>query len=334
MPSYLQFDRLFEKITKNSEKWLNILDKNDINLLTETINQEFPQETKTRQLLLVKKIQQSRQLLIRKESLKQTYQHLSDTALEELTTMAINSLKIPVICQEKYLQFLENQTFDLVIADDSHNLEKETIKTLTNYSQKLIFVGDLFFHKNNGFHQLFNSLSPAYRIEMKQNYRLNPQLALKILPFLYPDKSYQQFNPWNLNSFTGEKSPLIWHDVTNNDQLLSILQDNLSNFYHNYQIVTFRENTRNILQQKLTNLGIYTSIKLTQECHGEEWENILIICDKTDSYQITHQDLHLVFTKAKNQIIILGDKTYYENSVFADLFHNNAFYLIRDLTLI
>ncbi|MBL1209648.1 hypothetical protein [Geminocystis sp. GBBB08] len=165
MPNYLLFDRLFEKVTKNSEKWLNVLDKNEINLLAEAVNQEFPQESKTRQLLLVKKIQQSRQLLTRKESLKQTYQYLSDTALEELTTMAINSQKIPVICQEKYLQFLENQTFDLVIADDSHNLKKETIKTLTKYSQKLILLGNLFPHTNNDFDQLFNNLSPAYRIE-------------------------------------------------------------------------------------------------------------------------------------------------------------------------
>lgn len=270
MSNYLQFDRLFEKVTKNSEKWLNLLDKNETKLLAEAVNREFPQESKTRQLLLVKKIQQSRQLLIRKESLKQTYQYLSDTALEELTTMAINSLKIPVICQEKYLQFLENQTFDLVIADDSHNLEKETIKTLTNYSHKLIFLGDLFPRKNNSFNLLFNSLSPAYRLEIKQNYRLNPQLGLKVLPFLYPNKSYQQFNQWNLNTFRGEKSPLIWHDIVNNDQLLPILQDNLLNFNHNYQILTFSENTRNILKQQLTNLGIYTSIKLTQECHGKD----------------------------------------------------------------
>ncbi|MBL1209647.1 hypothetical protein [Geminocystis sp. GBBB08] len=171
-------------------------------------------------------------------------------------------------------------------------------------------------------------------IEMKQNYRLNPQLGLKVLPFLYPDNSYHQFNQWNLNTFQGEKSPLIWHDVANNAQLLPILQDNLSNFNHNYQILTFSENTLHILQQQLTNLGIDTSIKLTQECHGEEWENILIICDKTDSYEINHQDLHLVLTRAKNQIIILGDKTYYKNSVFANLFDNNVFYVIGDLTLI
>ncbi len=333
-PNYFLPDSLFEKIAMNPQKWLNILDENDIKVLSEKIEKEFSNSSKTRQLLLLKKIQQSRNLLERKEYLKQSYQYLSDTALEELTTMAINSLKIPVICQEKYLNFLENTTFDLVIADDSHNLEKETIEILANYSEKLVFFGELLANRENRFNQLFYSLSPAYRLEIKQNYRLNPQLALKILPIIYGNDSYGNFNEWNVNSFTGEKNCLIWHDIINDEQLLTILQDTFSNFNKDYQVVTFTENSRNLLQEKLANLGIYTHIKLIRECYGEEWENVLIICDKNDSYQISQKDLHLALTRGKNQIIIFGDKTYYENSVFADLFNKNTFDVIRDITLI
>lgn len=333
-PNYFLPDSLFEKIAMNPQKWLNILDENDIKVLSEEIEKEFSNSSKTRQLLLLKKIQQSKNLLERKEYLKQSYQYLSDTALEELTTIAINSLKIPVICQEKYLNFLENKTFDLIIVDDSHNLEKETMEILATYSEKLIFFGELLGNRENRFYQLFYSLSPAYRVTLKENYRLNRQLAVKILPILYEDDSYKNFNRWNVNSFTGEKSCLIWHDVVNEEELLRVLQDSLSNFNHDYQLVTFSENSRNLLQEKLANLGINTYIKLIAECHGEEWENILIICDKTDSYQISQQDLSLALTRGKNQIIIFGDKTHYEKSVFADFFNKKAFYVIRDLTLI
>jgi Viral (Superfamily 1) RNA helicase len=332
--NYFLPDSLFEKVAMNPQKWLDILDENDIKVLREKIEKEFSNTSKTRQLLLLKKIQQSRNLLEGKEYLRQSYQYLSNTALEELTTMAINSLKIPVICQEKYLNFLENKTFDLVIVEDSHNLEKETMEILANYSKKLVFFGEWLGNRENRFNQLFNSLSPAYRLEIKQNYRLNRQLAIKILPILYEEDSYRNFNRWNVNSFTGEKSCLIWHDVVNEEELLRVLQDTLSNFNHDYQLVTFSDNSRNLLQEKLANLGIYTYIKLIKECYGEEWENILIICDKNDSYQISQQDLHLALTRGKNQIIILGDKTHYEKSVFTDFFNKKAFYVIRDLTLI
>lgn len=332
-PKYFFPDYLFEKIENNAEKWLHILDKNDINILSDEVAKEFDTVSKSRQLLLVKKIQQSKDLLSKKEYLKQSYQYLSDTALEELTEMAINSLKIPIICEEKYLNLLEDKTFDLVIVDDSHNLQKETIKIITNYSKKLILFGELLPHRKNIFTQLFNFLSPAYSLEIKNNYRLNPQLALKILPIIYEDNRYKKFNPWNVNSFSGENSCLIWHDIINDEQLLRILQDTLSNFNDDYQVITFTENSRNLIQEKLVNLGINISIKLIAECYGKEWKNILIICDKTDSYDISKQDLTLAFTRAKNQIIIFGDKTYYENSIFADFFNQKAFYIIRDLKL-
>lgn len=330
-PVYSFPDILFDSL--QPDKWLDLIQQNNEKNLTQEVKKTFPDISDARCFLLVKQLQKSTNLLAQRERLKQDYQRLSEPALEELTTVTLNSVNFPVVCLSQRLNLLPGKSFDLVIVEDSHYLEQATIKTIAKSSKKLVLLGEIWRDSNYFLKKLFNHLSPAYRIEIKENHRLHPDLATKIIPSLYHYYPYTPINYAFLPSDTQEPNRLIWHDVVNFQQLIIILSQYLQQ-NPDSELLTFSASSCQKIQQKLANYQITYQIKSIENWHGKECSNLLIICDKNDSKQPNKQDIQLALTRAKNTITILGDKTYYEKSIFSPFFEQNLFHLKRDLTLI
>jgi hypothetical protein len=331
-PPYLLPDILFDSLQINGQKWLDLIENGSQEILEQEVKKTFLKISDARCFLLVQKLQKFPKLIAQRELLKQNYQNLSDTALEELTTLTLNTMPFPVLCLSDDLELLTDKIFDLVIVEDSHYLEEETINTVAHLSKKLVLLGELHGDIYNFFRELFNQISPAYRLEIKENYRLVTDLAVKIFPHLYYYYPYGSVLDKLTNQNNQKENNLIWHDVVNLQQMIITLGQYLIK-NPNYKLLTFSENTSNMIKTQFKENSTTLTIKSINHWYGEECNNLLIICNKNDLCQPSQKQLQLALTRAKNSIIILGDKTYYENSVFSTFFEQNLFQIRRDLAL-
>lgn len=327
-PPYLFPDVLFD--SQRIYQWLSLFNDGNQEELKQQVKQIFPFISDDRYILLMAKMQRFSELISQREYLKQSYQNISDNDLEKLTQLTINSINLPQICLTNNIEAISNQVFDLVIVEDSHLLKEETIKVITNYSQKLILLGQL--DKDSFFKELFYKMSPAYRINIEENHRLTIDLARKIFPYFFYHYPYTPMNNFHgLNNISSENS-LIWHDVVNSQQMIIVLKQ--------YQLekkvdkmLTFSAKTFDFLQQQL-NLDINNElIKLIDDWHGEETDNLLIILDNNNEDNPSLEELKLALTRAKYSLTIIGSKTAYENSHLAILFDDKLATIKRDLVL-
>ncbi|MGY6530598.1 MAG: DEAD/DEAH box helicase family protein [Cyanobacterium sp.] len=329
-PTYLLPDTLLDNLQTNTQKLLGLVAEGNKEKLKEEIKKIFPHVSDNRRILLMTKIERFSNLLSQREYLKQNYQNIGEKDLEELTQLTIHSVNFPQTCLVNDMELVSEKTFDMVIVEDSHLLTQTIIEKITHYSQKLILLGEL--DNDNFFRRLFNNLSPAYRIEIKENHRLTIDLARKSFPLFYNDYPYTPTsNSYPLKNSTSESS-FIWRDIVNHQQMILILKQYLLQ-NQEYKILTFSEKTFIVIQQQLDsslNRQITTSIN---DWHGEEAENLLIILDKNNKDKPTLRELKLAFTRAKYSLTILGDKTYYENSSLRILFEQNTITIKRDLAL-
>lgn len=338
-PPYLLPDTLFDNLEINIQKLSELITETNQEKLRQKIKQKFPQISDNRCMLLMAKIKKFSHLLTQREYLKQNYQNLADNDLEELTQLTINTVNFPHTCLVNGIDLIPDKIFDVVIIEDSHLLTQAVIERVAKNSQKLILLGELDKDNDNFLKRLFYNLSPAYRLEIKENHRLTIDLARKIFPLFYNDYPYTPVshsldiprNRGNLPVLV-EKNCLIWHDIVNFQQMIIVLKQYLLE-NKDYQILTFSENTSTLIQQLLDSNSNNQIIKSISNWYGEETENLLIVVDKNNQDNPSLTELKLALTRAKYSITILGDKTHYENSNLNILLQDNTITIKRDLAL-
>jgi len=340
-PPYLFPDTIFDNLEINTSKLAELIAEENQEKLRQKIKQKFPQISDNRCILLMAKIKKFSFLLTQREYLKQNYQNLADNDLDELTQLTVNSINFPYNCLVSDIDLIPDKIFDIAIMEDSHLLNQTVIERIAKNSQKLILLGELDKDNDNFLKRLFYNLSPAYRIEIKENHRLSIDLARKIFPLFYNDYPYtpvSHSHSFNISRNTDkmsvlrEENSLIWHDIVNFQQMIIVLKQYLLE-NKDYQILTFSEKTSYLIQQLLNSNSNNQIIKHLDNWYGEEIENLLIILDKNNQDNPTLTQLKLALTRAKYSITILGDKTHYENSNLSILLEENSITIKRDIAL-
>ncbi|CAO5043480.1 DNA helicase [Microcystis aeruginosa] len=333
-PNWLE-DSLFEELQIKSDRqfWLRLLREEDslakIQKLTQAVAEIFPNIHPKRQELLVYRLSKSETLLEQRERLHQDYTTLSDHAIEQILDAALPHIKAPILCLSNQLAILGERTFDLVIVEDSHYLNDSTLQAIATRTKKIVLLGELT-EPRNLFSRLFQSLSPAYRLQLAENHRLHPDLARKIFPGLYP------MQPMPYSPSSHKHSPLSqgehrlnWLKIKTAEQIPNLLQQSLESFPDQQSsVLTFSSELRDRLQQ-IPYLS-HSNISTVQDWTGKECQTLWIVCDKSESSQPNLTDIRLALTRARDKITIIGDWEYYQNTFDA---LGSDFHFVRDIAI-
>ena len=337
LPLFWLEDQLFEQLQTqhNPGYWLNLLyadNPSKDEQLSKAIAKTLPDLQPQRQQLLVHRLKQSVTLLEHREWLYQNYKNLSDTSINQIVNAALPYIKAPILCLSDHLKLLKSYTFDLVIVENSQDLQAPTLKTIAQFAKKLVLLGELK-SENSLFSRLFKNLSPAYRLRITENHRLHPDLAYKIFPNLF------ELEPMPYTPFKSKYKPLpagshrlIWLDIKVNDQILLELQESIDRSGYEPQakaILVFTDELADRLKQGLPKFSDVV-IDSVHNWRGRECEALWIICDTSEQSKPHVKDWPFVLTRASQRITILGDWDYYKESL-GDL--EAQFHFVRDIVI-
>jgi hypothetical protein len=330
---YLLADSLLETLQNlpNSVRFLNLnLDNLEQKLrLKEELESIFPQTSEARLDLLIYRLQKSSPLLKNREHLRQNYRNLSDQAISQLAESIIETAKIPILGTLNNILETEIKLrqFDLIMIEDSHLLSCKELTIIASMINKLILLGEII-NTSSYFTNLFNCLSPAYRVNLPENFRLNNNLARIIFPYFYYSNPYSP--PQTFIFFANR---LLWFDIRNQEKIYPRLFNFLETLDSTLEIgiLTLSNNIKEILQNKfLEHQQNNVFIDILENWIGKECDVLLIICD---GIRPTTDQLRLALTRARELIACFGDIEQYEISVFTSLLKSKNFHIEREVTL-
>jgi len=342
LPLHWLEDALFEELqTKRSRQfWLNLLHIEDPIELTEKLTQSIaeilPAIHPQRRELLVHRLKQSETLLQQRERLYQDYTNLSDHAIEQIVDASLPHIKTPILCPSDRLNLLGDRLFDLVIVEDSHNLSRQLLAAIALRANKIVLLGELqpVTRRQNLFNQIFQNLLSAYRLQLTENHRLHPDLALKIFPALYPS----QPNPYtppkqNYLPLAQGKHRFNWYDVKTIEQIPIKLTESLEDFLNQKNkktcILIFSSNQWEQLQQENSKFSDSITHNIN-DLRGQEYDYLWLVLDKSHQSQPSLSELQIALTRAKDAITIIGDWDYYQEPFD---FLVNDLHFIRDIDI-
>jgi hypothetical protein len=315
LPLYWCRDPEFEREwqLENRQFWLDL--SRDRQSFLERIKAKFPNWILVRQQLLARKLQQAVEL----------FEEQQAPVLEEVVQ---TTPPFPLLCSRDRLNLLNHCTFDLVIVEDSHCFERSELEAIAAVAQKLVILGELTTPQTP-FSQLFNRLFPAYRLELTENHRLHPQIANAIFLEFYDRHPYTPLN----RPYTPLNQRLVWRNVVSRDRLFSALEAVLADENQSqWGILAFSLETRDRLRTWIAEKSSPTLCKIEhwQEWTGQECESLWIVCDRDDP-QPTEPALRLSLTRARDRIVVFGDRDRAEESAFQPLLKSQVFQEIREI---
>jgi hypothetical protein len=256
-----------------------------------------------------------------------------------MTDAILSTSTMPILCGIDHLDALEKRDFDVVVVEDSHHLKDAHLKAIAQRARKLILLGELT-DSHTQFATLFQSLLPAYRLELMENHRLHPDLAHQIFP-VFCRGGQLPYTPISrtYNPLPEGQHRLIWHDVVVTEQLPSTLWQKIRSLpTHKIGVLTFSKKLCDRLQKEADSVLTKSSIEQLDIRHisdwiGQECGTLWIVCDASDSGQPTRTDIGQALTRATDSVIVLGDKTFYEKGAFSPFFTEKCFHILRDITL-
>jgi len=336
LPPHWLADQLFEKLQaeRSTQFWLELLNIQEKvekkQKLSESIEEILPNIHPQRQRLLAYRLEKSKTLLEQRERLRQTYSRLSEHGIEQIIDASLPHLKIPILCLPQQLSTLSDRTFDLVIVEESNDIDNQSLGTIALRSKKLVLLGKV---KGEGlFRRIFSNLYPAYRLHLKENHRLHPELSAKIFPHLFPldPRPYTPFNSKYVPISSGNYR-LTWLNIRGNEQLLPALQQSIAEAqlsYDQVSILTFTSTLADRIKQELPQLS--DAVSCIENWRGKECKFIWIICDIMSENQPILRNWKLALTRATQMITVLGDWRENEQQL-EDL--QSEFHFVRDLSI-
>jgi hypothetical protein len=319
------------------EKWLPIIANNSYQELTELLKVQFPHLTQPRIQLLAYRLKKLEPLLQQQLKLSQIYNNLSEPALQKIANQMMEHTHIPIVGTVGEFMQLENHylwesNFDLIIVDEAHHLTWIELIILSGLCQKLVLFGEeipTYYRQNQNINSFFTRftncfpwlkqhLLPTYVYQLKEQFRIHPEIAELVYPCISNDWVQTRYS--NINSPLLETPKrLIWQDVRHENaeqQIINFIQSiqNLNpEIIQKIGIITFLPENRDCLKNQLTTEHDKIFIATVEEWHGNEKE-IIIVNFAVNPENITVQDINTALTRGKEYLFLFGDydlwKTY------------------------
>ncbi|UCJ12521.1 MAG: hypothetical protein JWS08_01455 [Phormidium sp. PBR-2020] len=318
-----------ERIQSQRPFWLSLIQSGNQEELRTVVQQTFPEQYPPRQTLLVQKLQTSQRLLQQRNQLHQAYLTLSDHGLTQLAQTTLHSAKIPWLCLSEQISRVARRQFDIVIVADSHELEMKPLQAVATSAKKLLLLGELA-DSQSAFVKLFESLFPAYRLELSENHRLHPDLAERIFPVAYDRHPYTP----PIHTYSSRSAErLVWYHTVNFDQLIEEVErqlDALSPRENPPGLLTFSISWRDRLRERFSQRKL--DIHTVDNWRGKACQQLWIIYEG-DELLPREQALRSSLTRARDALVVFGDPSALNNSLLASLWRQKAFHEIRELKL-
>lgn len=329
LPPYLLADSLIKKLQNqpNFGHLLTLAVSDEKMQLKKELEVIFPETSKHRLELLIFYLEEYFTLIKQRLLLLNQYKTLSDQAIAQLIKITIETTSIPILSTINNVlkTELELKKFDLIMVEDCHLLSESSLMVLASMTNKLALIGELT-NNHSYFSNLSKSLSPAYQVNLSENFRLNPSLAYLIFPFYYHNYPYSLLGQYK--SFINR---LCWFDIRSGSILITQLFSYIDRLDSGLSlgIIVFSDSTKQVLQlqcpKQWKNNIIIDSV---DNWIGRECDVILIVCDGS---QPSYGQLCCALTRAKEMIACFGDKNQYEQSEFSPLFKADNFYVEREV---
>lgn len=322
------------------ETWLTIITNNTYQELTELLKPEFPDLPQPRIQLLAYRLKKLEPLLQQQLKLSQIYNDSSEQALQEIINQIMENPQIPILgTVGEFIQpenpYLWGSNFDLIIVDEAHYLSWIELIILSGLCEKLVLFGEeipKYYHhyrqsKNinsfftsfpNSFQWLKQHLLPTYVYQLKEQFRIHPEIAELVYPCISNDWVQTQYV--NINNLLLETPKrLFWQDVNHENveqQIVNFIQ-NIENFnpeiIQRIGIITFSLENQDCLKNRLTREYDQIAIDTVEKWYGNEKE--IIIVDFAVKFEnITVENISTALTRGKEYLFLFGDydlwKTY------------------------
>jgi hypothetical protein len=341
LPLYLLPDAELAKLRtpKKLETWLSNIENNSHQQLTELLKPEFPHLSQPRIQLLAYRLKQLEALLKQQLQLSQLYNNLSEPALAEIANQMMENPQVPILGTVAEFMQPENHylwqsnfdvNFDIIIVEEAHHLTWIELVILSGLCQKLVLFGEetstyyrqnrnsFFTRFSNCFQWLKQHLLPTYTYQLKEQFRIHPEIAELVYPSIANDWVQTQYS--NINNPLSETSTrLIWQDVRHENavnQIISFVQNIQAANPENIQkigIITFSLENRDYLKNNINLAGDQPFIGTIEEWYGNEKEIIIVDC-AVNPENVNIGDINTALTRGKDYLFLFGDydlwKTY------------------------
>lgn len=301
------------------ERWLPIISSHSPEELRQQLQSEFPHLSQARLTLLAYRLKKLEPLLQQQLRLSQIYNRLSDTGINSLAQKLSESPQIPIVgtvYQWMQAPYLWETQFDLVIVKEAEYLTWVELVLLANLGEKLVLLGDAtipasrkkIFTAYNCFNYLANHLSAAYRYQLKEQFRLHPEIASSIYRGISPDwiqtqksrLSYTLPQLWHR---------LLWQDIPNHtegERIIEFLATLNPEYAASIGIITFSETQTEWLLQRLPESFAHCTIGTVPEWAGLECA-IALLCCAENPQTIPLDMAKIALTRGQDYCIAFGD---------------------------
>ena len=301
----------------------------------------FPDTSPTRIKLLSDRLTKLLPFFKQQLALKQQFNLISEGSISELSNLLSH---IPVLgtvsdWQKSELELL----FDLVIVEDVHTLNHSELIAIAGITDKLVILG--IEESNTPFSQLFNSLSPAYRLSLLENFRLHPEIATPIYEAIRD--SYVHTPLQRIHDLPPDgKNRLVWQDIPTNpegdrnqlegSELLYFLQSLQIPSNIKVGILAFYESQ---VQWLKINCSVdwleRVYIGTAEEWTGKECQIMLISCVGYPD-RVSPSAICIALTRASEALILFGNQQTWQesDSLLSRLFHQPQLHSNREVSLV
>lgn len=337
MPPHLFPDPLLETLQESTylTQWVDLAEKGDKKNLQEEMSKIFPQVSESRLNLLVEKLCKLHSLLKQHQKLKEHYLNLSEEGISQLVELMTETTKLPILAtlQNILNSDVKFKQFDIVLVEDSHLFFDHDLLLIASMTDKLILLGENI-RSDSFFTCLSECLSPAYRTNLSENFRLHPMLSRPIFSTFYHSEPYSSLQNYSYRTF---QNRLRWIDVREDELIFSQLLDFIENSdidIHSIKvgILTFSITAKQFVQNQCPEQWLnHIFVDSWENWYGRECNVLLIICDGTKA---TPDQLRLALTRASDAVICFGDISRYEMSSFRTLIRDKALTIEREVSLL
>ena len=337
MPLHLFPDPLLEILqeSKHLNQWIDLAEKGDKKNLQEEMMRVFPQVSKSRLDLLVEKLYKLYPLLKQHQKLKEHYLNLSEEGILQLTELMSETTKIPILAtfQNVLNSDVKFKQFEIVLVEDSHLFSDHDLLLMASMTDKLILLGENI-KSDTFFTRLSECLSPAYRANLSENFRLRPLLSRPIFSTFYYSQPYSSLQNYSYRTF---QNRLRWIDIHEDKLITPQLLDFIENsdidiFSIKVGILTFSITAKEMIQSQCPEQSLnQIYVDSCENWYGKECNVLLIVCDGTKP---TPDQLRLALTRASDAIVCFGDINQYEMSSFRTLIRDKTLTIEREVSLL
>lgn len=304
----------------------------------------FPEISSTRLKLCSDRLTKLLPFLQQQLALKQRFSNLSEESIKQLSDIIAHNSPIPIVgtvtdLWKANLEIL----FDLVIVEDAHTLNHGDLVAIAKVSNKLVLLG--IKESFSPFSELFNMISPSYRMTLNENFRINSELAQPIYKVVRDSYLHTPMLKINNSPLDG-KHRLVWQDIPSEPEgdcnqiegaeLLYLLQILTVKANQKIGILSFYALQVQWLQENCPDYWFdRVYIGTAEAWAGRECQIMLISCVGYPE-RVSPEQICIALTRASDAVVLFGNQRTWEqsNSLISKLFQQPQLYSSREVSLV